>query len=118
MGGDTLIWAKNRPRGQWQGAEKKGGTAAKVTAEIFDRLKEQFLTDIETTSKFASDFKDLVINWDQTVVKYVPVLNWTQEVKGTKWVPIAGIDDKRQITATFDCHSNWRYVTSTNNIWW
>ena len=26
--------------------------------------------------------------------------NWTQEVKSTKWVEIAGTDDKRQITAT------------------
>jgi len=41
-----------------------------------------------------------MINWDQTAVKYVPVSNWTQEVKGTKRVPIAGIDSKRQITAT------------------
>jgi len=27
------------------------------------------------------------------------VSNWTQKVKGTKRVPIVGIDDKRQITA-------------------
>ena len=43
--------------------------------------------------------KDLVINWDQTAVKYVPVSNWTQEVKDPKWVEIAGTNDKRQITA-------------------
>ena len=41
-----------------------------------------------------------MINWDQTAIKYVPVSNWTQGVKGAKRVPIAGIDDKRKITAT------------------
>ena len=65
-------------------SETKGTTTAKVTAESFDRLKEQFLTDIKTISKFVTIPKDLVINWDQTAVKYVPVSNWTQEVKGTK----------------------------------
>ena len=44
--------------------------------------------------------KDLVINWDQTAIKFVPVSNWTQQVKGTKRVEIASTDDKRQITAT------------------
>ena len=53
------------------------------------------LTDIETISKFLNIPKDLVINRDQTAVMYVPVSNWTQKVKGTKRVPIAGIDDKR-----------------------
>ena len=80
--------------------KRKGSTAAKITAESFDRLKEQFLTDIETISKFENIPKELVINWDQTAVKYVPVSNWTQEFKGSKRVPIVGIDDKRQITAT------------------
>ena len=40
------------------------------------------------------------MNWDQTAVKFVPVSNCTQEVKGTKRVEIAVTDNKRQITAT------------------
>jgi len=51
--------------------KRKGTTVAKVTAETFDRLKEQFFAVIEVIS--ISFPKDLVINWDQSVVKYVPV---------------------------------------------
>ena len=73
---------------------RKGSTATKVTAKTFDRLKEQFLADIGMISKFASIPKI----WNQTVVKYVSVQNWIQEVEGTKQTLIAGIDD---------CHNNW-----------
>ena len=51
--------------------KRKGTTAAKVTTETFDRLKEQFLAVIEAIS--ISFPKALVINWDKSVVKYVPV---------------------------------------------
>ena len=44
---------------------------------------------------------DLIINWDQTAIKYVPVSQWTMERVGSKRVEIAGLDDKRQITALF-----------------
>ena len=40
-------------------------------------------------------FHDLIFNWDQTALNIVPGSVWT----GTKHVEIAGIDDKRQITA-------------------
>ena len=39
-----------------------------------------------------------MINWDQTGIHYVPVSSWTMAKVG---VEIAGIDDKRQITAVF-----------------
>ena len=42
---------------------------------------------------------ELIINWDQTAMKVCPSCNWTMERRGTKWVEITSIDDKRQITA-------------------
>ena len=48
---------------------------------------------------------DLIINWDQTGIKYVPVSNWTMEVKGGKRVEAAGVDNKRQITVCYHAHS-------------
>lgn len=42
---------------------------------------------------------ELVINWDQTGIYYVPVSNWTMAKEGDKRVEIVGKDDKRQITA-------------------
>ena len=44
---------------------------------------------------------DLVVNWDQTGIHYVPVLDWTMEKVGANKVEIVGANDKRQITAVF-----------------
>ena len=44
---------------------------------------------------------ELIINFDQTGLKYVPVGDWTMAKKGSKSVPIFGLGDKRQITAVF-----------------
>ena len=41
---------------------------------------------------------ELVINFDQTGVKIVPVSNWTLAAQGTKQIDVIGIDDKREIT--------------------
>ena len=46
---------------------------------------------------------DLIINWDQTGMHYVPISSWTIAKEGSKRVEICGIDDKRQITAIFGC---------------
>lgn len=42
---------------------------------------------------------DLIINCDQTGLNIVPGSKWTMDKKGSKRVEIAGMDDKRQITA-------------------
>ena len=42
---------------------------------------------------------DLIFNWDQTALNIVPGSVWTLEKQGTKRVEIAGMDDKRQVTA-------------------
>ena len=44
---------------------------------------------------------DLIINWDQTGIKYIPVSEWTMEKEGSRRVEIAGLTDKRQITVAF-----------------
>ena len=44
---------------------------------------------------------DLVINWDQTPLHYIPASKWTVEAEGTSKVPIAGGSDKRALTAIF-----------------
>jgi len=38
--------------------------------------------------------QDVILNWDQTAVNYVPVSNLTMAREGSKRVPIAGIDGK------------------------
>ena len=43
----------------------------------------------------------LILNWDHTGLKYVPVSSWTMAKEGSKRVEISRIDDKHQITALF-----------------
>lgn len=42
---------------------------------------------------------DLIFNWDQTTIHYVPTGQWTMNHAKEKIIPIAKSDDKRQITA-------------------
>ena len=44
---------------------------------------------------------NLVINFDQTPSKYVQISAMTMDKRGVSNVPVAGINDKRSITATF-----------------
>ena len=44
---------------------------------------------------------ELVINLDQTPLFYITPGKYTFNIKGANNVPVKGIDDKRQITATF-----------------
>ena len=44
---------------------------------------------------------ELVINWDQTGINYVPVSSWTMAEEGSKRVDVAGKNDKHQLTAVF-----------------
>ena len=44
---------------------------------------------------------ELVINADQTPLKYIPVGHSTLASKNSKNIPLAGVGGKRAITATF-----------------
>lgn len=46
---------------------------------------------------------ELVINWDQTDLNYVPVSQRTMQQEGAKRIEIVGKDDKYQITVVFGC---------------
>jgi len=81
--------------------KRKANTKAKVSVEDFERLKAQFLLDIETFTSLEEIPKSLVFNWDQTAIKYIPVSDWTMDKKGTKKVKLAGLDDKHQIMVVF-----------------
>ena len=80
--------------------KRKGNTKAKVELEQFD---EMFHQDIRSAVVMDEVPSELIINWDQTALSYVPVSQWTMEEEGAKRVKIDGKDDKRQITAVFGC---------------
>ena len=61
---------------------------AKVSIENFQKVKEQFLVDIRAVVEMEDIPFDLIISWDQTGIRYVPVGSWTMEKEGSKRVEI------------------------------
>ena len=78
--------------------KRKLTAKAKVSVEDLAVYKKQFLLDIKVVVNLEDILNELILNWDQTAINYVPVLNWTMAKEGSKKVKIAGVDDKRQIT--------------------
>ena len=81
--------------------KRKANTKAKVPVENFTQLKYNYLSEILGIVDVEEIPPCLIINWDHTALKYVPVGSWTTAEEGSKKVPIAGGDDKRQITIVF-----------------
>lgn len=54
-----------------------------------DEKKLTFLNEIGTHVKNDSIPADLILNWDQTPLHYVPAGKWTMEAEGSSKVPIA-----------------------------
>ena len=81
--------------------KRKANAKAKVTMNNLAKLKANFLADIKAIVQMEEVPACLVINWDHTAIKYVPVGCWTMAKEGSKKVPLADVEDKRQITAVF-----------------
>jgi len=62
--------------------KRQGTTKGKVNLSDFQMLKKQYLADISTKVYMEDIPADLIINWDHTGLKYVPVSNWSMEHKG------------------------------------
>ena len=77
----------------------RSSTKAKVDVSNFKELKKQYLLDINNVIQMDEIPAELVVNFDQTAINYVPVASWTMEKEGSRRVEIIGKDDKRQITA-------------------
>ena len=59
--------------------KQKSTTKAGITVRNFDKIKDQFLLDIKGVKMMEEIPDELVVNWDQTGIKYVPVSEWTME---------------------------------------
>ena len=82
---------------------KRKGTAGKVepSKKFLDEEKFTFQRKISNVILDHDVPSALVLNLDQTPLSYVSPGKYTFSSKGSKNVPIKGLDDKRQITATF-----------------
>ena len=82
---------------------KRKGTTGKVES-CSKFLEEKKFTFQRAISKFVSDHDiplELVLNLDQTPLSYVSPGKYTFDLKGPKAVPIKGVNNTQQITATF-----------------
>ena len=57
--------------------KRRASMKAKVSLSDFDRLKAQFLFDVKVMIEMKEIPPELVINWDQTGIHYVPVSSYT-----------------------------------------
>ena len=83
--------------------KRKGTKGIKHLPDDFVNIKSECLKRIDTVVKQYNIPDSLIIHWDQTGSNYVPVNPWTMEEKGSTQVPIAQLDDKRQMTALLAC---------------
>ena len=83
--------------------EQRKGTTSKVdpSPQFLTEEKFTFQRTISTAILEHNIPAPLAVNLDQTPVSYVPLGKYTFSFKGAKNVPIKGVDDKKQITATF-----------------
>jgi len=96
----TKDWVKYLMK-QMGFVKRKACSKAKIDVEHFKEVKEGFLLDIRNVITMDEIPVELIINFDQTALNYVPSTSWTMEKEGTKRVEVITKDDKRQITAVF-----------------
>ena len=96
----TKDWAKNLLK-RMNYVKRRSSSTAKVSLDNFDQLKSQFIFDIQSIVEMEKIPSNMIINWDQTAIKYVPVSNWTMADEGSQRVEVVAANDKRQITAVF-----------------
>ena len=90
---------------------RKGTTGEVKTCAQFSE-EEKFLFQC-VICKFVSEHDiplDLVLNPDQTLLSYVSPTKCTFDLKGSTTVPIKGVNDKRQITATFAVYASGSFL--------
>ena len=83
-------------------SKRRGLTKASVLTEAeFQDAQQKYLRELTREIHSNKVPPQLVLNWDQTGLNVVPTSSWTMEEKGSRRVEIVGLNDKRQITATF-----------------
>ena len=96
----TEVWARGVLKSM--GWSKRKGIAGKIGPSKQFLLEEKltFQRCIASIIEEHDIPKELILNLDQTPLSYVSPGKYTFNPKGAKTVPIKGIDDNRQITAT------------------
>ena len=112
--GSTVTLTEDWARGTLRSVDgvKRKTTTGKVEPSTQFLAEEKF-TFQKAISTYVYDHDiptDLIINLDQTPLSYVSPGKYTFNMKGAKHVPIKGVDDKRQITATFAVSASGNFL--------
>jgi len=62
--------------------KRRGNTKSKVSVEHFDQLRELFLLEFNNSLEMDEVPMQLIINWDQTCINYIPVSSRTMAQEG------------------------------------
>ena len=91
---------------------KRNGTTGKIKPSLQFLAEEKFTFQCAISTAIPSHHirSFLVLNIDQTPLSYVSPGQYTFSFKESKNVPIKGIEDKRQITATFAVSSTGEFL--------
>uniref|UniRef100_A0A1X7UK18 DDE-1 domain-containing protein n=1 Tax=Amphimedon queenslandica TaxID=400682 RepID=A0A1X7UK18_AMPQE len=81
--------------------KQKANTKMSVKSDDFETMKHQFLFDVTCITDIEDIPSALIVNWDHTGLKCVPVGQWTMAKEGSTRVAVPGTNDKRPITALF-----------------
>lgn len=85
--------------------QRKVTTAkSKHAIEDFDWLKEEFLDDVVATVEMEEIPSELILNWDQTRIRIIPINTWTTDQHGVKQVEISGAGCRQ---AAYHCSVLW-----------
>ena len=82
---------------KWKATTSK----SRMSVSNLEDMKKEFLQVIVDLFVMEETQPELILNWDQTGINFVPSSGWTMEQRGATRVEVMGIDDKRQITAVF-----------------
>ena len=85
----TRDWARSL-LGRMGYVKRKANTKAKIAVTDFNELKSQFLIDIRTLRDLEEIPDCLVLNWDQTAIKYFLVAEGLWRSKGLKKLKLQG----------------------------
>ena len=77
---------------------------SKYTVENFSEVREVFLNDMMAVVVMAEVPPELILNWDQSGIKFLPFNAWTMAPKGSKRVEMIGLKNMHQIAGVF-CES-------------
>ena len=98
----TKSWAMSL-LGRMGYVKRKATTKANpgMSEKEFEEVRAGFMKQIGRMVKLREIPDSFILNLDQTGIKLVPTGDWTMAAEGSRRVEVAGLGDKRQITATF-----------------